>query len=214
MAFPFLGLFLIFVLVLAYFRKKGTEAQKQVEASFWEREQKANHVRRQDISGLPYITIPFEKFPIGISNEEDLIDYENELKELSKLTILNLTGQTNTDLKLKYGPANLTELSEYDQNFTKLARTLVAYARCLISHGYELSAKPVLEFGVECGSDVSANYILLAEIYKKQGETDQLNRLIEKAEGLDSLMKASILSKLAEISDDSASSHTEQSADQ
>ena len=69
--------FVIFVLVLAYFRKKGTEAQKQVEASFWEREQKANHVRRQDISGLPYITIPLDNFTMGICDSPEIKEYCN-----------------------------------------------------------------------------------------------------------------------------------------
>ena len=65
MAFPFLGLFIIFLSVAAYYRKRATAQQKKVTEDFWSREDQANQIRRKDISNLPYITIPLEKFPIG-----------------------------------------------------------------------------------------------------------------------------------------------------
>lgn len=140
MAFPFLGLFIIFLSVAAYYRKRATAQQKKVTEDFWSREDQANQIRRKDISNLPYITIPLEKFPIGISDDEELTDYENDLKTLASRKILNLSHQSNTDLKLAYGPANLPALSEYDQNYTTLLRNLVAYADCLIKT--DLKQKP------------------------------------------------------------------------
>ena len=74
MAFPFLGLFIIFLSVAAYYRKRATAQQKKVTEDFWNREDQANQIRRKDISNLPYITIPLEKFPIGISDDEELTD--------------------------------------------------------------------------------------------------------------------------------------------
>ena len=61
----FLGIFIIICSILSYLRKKHTKRQEQVSDTFWEKEQQANLTKRQDISGLPYITIPLEKFPIG-----------------------------------------------------------------------------------------------------------------------------------------------------
>ena len=85
MAFPFLGLFIIFLSVAAYYRKRATAQQKKVTEDFWSREDQANQIRRKDISNLPYITIPLEKFPIGISDDEELTDSENPcLPENSK----------------------------------------------------------------------------------------------------------------------------------
>lgn len=199
MGFPLFGLFIIFLSVLAYLRKKSTAKQKEVTENFWDRENKANEVRRKDISGLPYITIPLEKFPMGISSDEELTDYENDLKTLSSAKILNLSHQSNTDLKLAYGPANLPALSDYDQNYTTLLRDLVAYAKCLIKNGFESEAVPVLEFGVSIDTDIRANYTLLAEIYKKMGDTQKLDALTKKASSLDSMMKDSILEQLASI---------------
>ena len=184
MQFPILGLFIFILSLFSLLRKRSTRKQEEAEARFWSRELKANSVRRQDISGLPYISIPYGNFPIGKFQEEDILDYETDLKNLSNVKILNLTGESNTDLKLKYGPANLPELSECDQNFTRLARTLVSYGDCLIKHG--------------CGSDISRNYSLLASIYEKNNNIDGIRDLREKANALPSLMKQSIVKHLDE----------------
>ena len=194
MAFPFLGLFIIFLSVAAYYRKRATAQQKKVTEDFWNREDQANQIRRKDISNLPYITIPLEKFPIGISDDEELTDYENDLKTLASRKILNLSHQSNTDLKLAYGPANLPALSEYDQNYTTLLRNLVAY--CLIKNGFKAEAVPVLEFGISIDSDIRANYTLLAELYKEQGNASKIQELIDKAASLDSMMRSAILEQL------------------
>lgn len=199
MAFPFLGLFIVFVLVLAYAIKRNNQKQADADEQFWTREAESNHVRRQDISGLSYITIPFEKFPTDISNDEEIQSYVQDLQNLSKLKILNLGGISNTDLKLKYGPANLPDLSEYDQNYTRLVQILVQYAKCLIKNGYEKEAIPVLEFGIETGSDISTNYTLLADLYQKSGNATGISSLKESASSLNSLMKQPILDKLAHI---------------
>ena len=199
MAFPFLGLFIIFLSVAAYYRKRATAQQKKVTEDFWSREDQANQIRRKDISNLPYITIPLENFPIGISDDEELTDYENDLKTLASRKILNLSHQSNTDLKLAYGPANLPALSEYDQNYTTLLRNLVAYADCLIKNGFKSEAVPVLEFGISIDSDIRANYTLLAELYKEQGKTAKIQELIDKAASLDSMMRSAILEQLHTI---------------
>ena len=196
MAFPFLGLFIIFLSVAAYYRKRATAQQKKVTEDFWNREDQANQIRRKDISNLPYITIPLEKFPIGNSDDEELTDYENDLKTLASRKILNLSHQSNTDLKLAYGPANLPALSEYDQNYTTLLRNLVAYADCLIKNGFKAETVPVLEFGISIDSDIRANYTLLAELYKEQGNASKIQELIDKAASLDSMMRSAILEQL------------------
>lgn len=199
MKFPFFAFFILLLAVFAYLRKRGARHGQKEREDFWSRERRANEVRRQDISGLPYITIPFQKFPIGISDDEELLDFEADLTALKGAKILNLNGKSNTDLKLLYGPANLPALSDYDQNFARLARTLVAYASCLIKNGYETEALPVLEFGVEIGSDVLTNYALLADIYKRRGERNEIDRLIRKASALESIRKPAILKKLNAI---------------
>lgn len=192
----FIGLFIFFIFFVAFYIKRSNREQAAVDEEFWQRENAANSTRRQDISGLPYIIIPLEKFPMGISDDPDLQECERALNDLSTQKILNLGTQTNTELKLKYGPANLEILSSYDQNFATLCRALISYAQCLLSQGYTNEAQTVLEFGIECGSDHSQNYRMLAELYDAQGRRDQIKALISRAETLDSPMKQAILSHL------------------
>ena len=192
----FLGLFIFFIFLLAYYRKKGLRDQENIEEAFWERENEANHVRRKDISSLPYIIIPLEKFPINICNDPKLIACEAKLKQLSDCRILNLEHQSNTDLKMLYGPANLEALTECGEHFTDLCRTLVSYAQVLCDLNYHREAQTVLEFGIDCGSDHSKNYELLASLYQEQENTAGLKELLANAKTLRTPMKASIISHL------------------
>ena len=180
---PFLGLFIAVVCLFTFFRKRSNRSQENVTDRFWKRESIANNTRLQDLSGLPYITIPFDKFPIGMYENDLLKNYENTLQTLS--------GQ-----KIAYGTASLPALTEYEQNFTTLCQTLTAYAGQLFELGHTDDARTILEYGISIGSDLSQNYLLLAKIYQSSGETGRIRELLASAEQLDSLMKRSIVEKL------------------
>ena len=99
-------------------------------------------------------------------------------------------------MKLEYGLANLNILTEYEQNFNTLCQTLLSYATALMQAEQNAAAQTVLEYGIEIGSDMSQNFLLLADLYRTNGTPERISELIEKAEQLDSLMKNSILDKL------------------
>jgi len=199
MALSFLGLMVAIFCLVSFFRKRHDRFQEETDERFWERESEANHVRRKDISGLPYINIPFEDFSIGAFSDEKITETEQILATFRDRKILNLTGFTNTDLKMQYGPANLPLLIECDQNFTDMLLALTNYINCLIESGHMDAAVPVLEFCVSVGSDVSSHYTVLANYYKAGGRSAELESLREKASALNSLTKASILQKLDAI---------------
>lgn len=195
----YLGIFIFLVALLSLYRKKASKKRQEVDEHFLEREAAANNIRRQDISGLPYITIHLDKFPIGNFKDEELSHYESVLEALSERQILNLGTLTNTDLKLQYGPANLDILTDCEQRFITLCQTLISYAERLLALGHTAEAQTVLEFGISCGSDISRNYLLLAGIYRESGRQEQIKELIREAEKLDSMMKNSILKHLNEL---------------
>ncbi len=205
MALSLLGLFIAIFAFISFFRKRHDRLQQETDKSFWEREQEANFVRRKDISGLPYISIPFDNFSIGAFSDTQLSEIETALDSFREKKILNLTGQSNTDLKLQYGPANLAALTEYDQNFTDMLQFFTKYVNRLIELNHLDAAIPVLEFCIEAGSDISTHYTILADYYKCSGNAHKIDGLREKASTLNSLTKTSILQKLDAI----ASSHTE-----
>lgn len=151
--------------------------------------------RKKDISNLNYITIP-DTLPFVDTDVETIKKAQNDLAELKEKKILNLTGMSNTDLKIKYGVANLSVLSEYDENFSKLCRAIVRLSAALKENGFDEQAEAFLEFGIKCGSDVSANYFMLAEYYLEKGNTKGLSRLKTSAQALNSLSKNVILKKL------------------
>src|SRR5574344_368873 len=117
MAFPFFTLTFILIIYLAYRRQKATKAEEETIQSFWKREMDANFTRKQDISHLDYITVPLDTFPLGRYSDPSIEEFEAQLKDLCQKKICNLNGMSNTDLKLKYGLANLQVLSDCDTNY-------------------------------------------------------------------------------------------------
>lgn len=130
------------------------------------------------------------------ANEAISEECKEILRNLSTQKIVNLTGYTNTDLKLSYGTANITCLTEYDQNYTLLVSTLQKWAEALYRGGAKKECRQVLEYAVSIGTDVSHTYFLLADLYDEEGESDLKCSLIEKASGLSSLSSKVIVRTL------------------
>lgn len=173
--------------------------EKSMKDAFWKREEEANHTRRKSLDNLPYITIPLEELPLAchITDSEAISEECKEiLRSLSTQKIVNLTGYTNTDLKLSYGTANITCLTEYDQNYTLLVSTLQKWAEALYRGGAKKECRKVLEYAVSIGTDVSHTYFLLADLYDEEGESDLKCSLIVKASGLSSLSSKVIVRTL------------------
>ncbi len=187
--------FIILLFVLQFYLKKNSKKTRSDNENFLKRESRANMSRKKDISNLNYITIP-DTLPFVDTDVETIKKAQNDLAELKEKKILNLTGMSNTDLKIKYGVANLSVLSEYDENFSKLCRAIVRLSAALKENGFDEQAEAFLEFGIKCGSDVSANYFMLAEYYLEKGNTKGLSRLKTSAQALNSLSKNVILKKL------------------
>ncbi len=197
MKFPFLASFFIFIIVLTRRIHLLRNRQESEEKSFWEREREANNTRRKSLDDLNYIQIPLDKLPTHLMTEDmNVRDCVDTLRNLSTLKIVNLTGYTNTDLKIEYGAANISDLSEYDQSYTLLASTLQKWADILWNADYKKEAVSIMEFALETHTDVSAAYYKLAEYYHAQGEDSRIASLIETAESLRSLNRNVILRTL------------------
>ena len=140
-----------------------------------------------------------------MNRDSDDNDCQSAVKVFDSLKdqkIVNLTGISNTDLKLAYGAPNLPILAQYDQNYTVLARSLDRYASFLTKSGNTDDAVKVLEFAVETGSDISSTYKQLVALYQSNGIKDKIPSLKEKASSLNSVMSPSILRYLDSVSDD------------
>ena len=165
--FPFLAIFIIFCIVLAYYIRKNDSSQQQVEDAFWEKERLSNAVRKKDISKLDYITIPLDKIPVKLHTST-----EEAIFALAEKPMLNLIGISNTDLKLQYGTANLDILTEYENNFIDFVALLPDYATELIEAGEIETARMLLEFAVSVNADSRKIDNLLTSI---QEESSSMN---------------------------------------
>ena len=195
--FSILASFIIFAVWLTYEIKKHEKMEDNALDDFWAREHKANNTRRKSLDGLDYIKIPFECIPKSLLPYDEAVqDCLSTLERLSDKKIVNLTGYTNTDLKIEYGTANLTVLSSYDENYTLYARTIYKLAKLYLENGYESNARVLLEKGVESGTDIKDTYILLKDMYAKNHEEAKIKALIEAASSLRSANRNIILRSL------------------
>ena len=197
MKYPIFASVVIFCLTLMYTIHRQRDKEAEEYQSFWDRETKANSTRRKSLDDLNYITIPFDALPMDtLKDDPKVSDYHRTLESISESPIVNFTGFTNTDLKLKYGAPNIDRLMAYDQAYTTLARTLNQWAHYLYENEFIDEARTILEFAMETDTDVSSSFDLLAKIYSDEGNTDKIKALITKASEINSLMSRSIVSKL------------------
>ncbi len=197
----FFILTILLVLWIHYQKARTDRSAARDSEAFWEKERQANLTRKKDISNLDYITVPINNLPFPETDQEEISDIQKHILNLASGKIVNFTGISNTDLKLQYGAANINILMEYDKNYLELVRSLYRYGKLLYDCGNKDEAAAILEYALSINTDVSANYTLLATIYKEKNEIDRINYVISCAEELTSMTKKALLSNLVAIRD-------------
>jgi hypothetical protein len=193
----YLASLLLFAFLIARIIRRGKKDGVKTQKDFWERERAANLVPRQSIEDLPYIKLPLSTLPIKIMEEDAKVGECVELlTSLKSQRILNLTGMTNTDIKLKYGAPNMLILSQYDENYTLLVRTLHRWANLLDEGGYTQDARVIWEYAISIGTDVKGTYVRLFQIYQAMGEAEEIKQLVRHAKELPEPSKSAILRKI------------------
>lgn len=191
--------FIVFCLWLSNLLKKQRRIEKNAMDSYRHKEAAANNTRKKPMDDLDFISVPFDFLPMHILKEnEEVAECHRLITALSEQKIVNLTGLSNTELKLRYGVPNLTFLMDCDQNYTVLVRTLQKWASLLYENGYTDEAKTVLEFAVSTKTDIRSTYSLLARIYTQTGQSGKIESLAQIAEGLTSASKPAIVRILQE----------------
>ncbi len=210
-------LFTTIVLVAGFifvFMKFTSSRPDDAIKSFRERERRADNTLKKPLDDLDFITIPVSDIPAPEpAVNEKCAALVGQLKALSEKKIVNLTGISNTDLKLTYGAPNLPILTEYDQNFTAACKALYDLGCEYRSAGCEDDAIAAFNIAVNIGTDISGNYTQLAEIYAERGLYVEIQRLINCAADIRSLTKNSTINKLQNILDEHTSSVIKLSSD-
>ena len=200
MKFPFLASFILLIIFFNLRSRKVSRKMEEQEQDFWARESASNSVRKKSLDNLEYVHIPYDLLPFGTAGDNGILKQaEDDLTALKDEKIVNLTGISNTDLKLEYGTANITPLTQYDQNYTALVCALQSWGQELYNQGRYEDAASVLEFSVKTRSDITATYRTLIDLYKtKLGLNEsEINKkreaLIPIAKSLNSLSRLTIL---------------------
>ena len=210
MNLAFFASLLVFILVLHHNLNKADRTQTKEEDAYWENELYANRTRKKDLDDLVYIDFHAEPFyPVNLLDAESCPEFFQKNPEvpdilsrflfLEKQKIVNLTQYSNTDLKYKYGVANLALLTEYDTNYNELITLLQNYGSILEKEGYTAQVLTVLEYAVSIGTDISNTYMLCAKIYQENNNVEKLMWLKKEAENISTSRKDSIVRKLQEF---------------
>lgn len=196
------GCLLILIVLIRYEIKKNSKSQKETVKDFLQRELEANTTRKQDISGLPFLTIALSELPdvTKVPDQDgEIAAILDTLYPLDGQQIINLSETSNTDLKLAYGAANFPFLSECDARFTVFARKLYELGLRLNDAGAPDSAVQVLEYAVSIGTDVGSTYRLLGRLYAERHADAELAVLCEKAQKLPETIRDSVCGFLASL---------------
>ena len=200
MKYPVFASFIIFILLVRHNIRRNRRIEEGNEKAFWDRERKANEVRKKPLDDLVYVKPDMSSFPTDVmADDPEIKECMQLLGELEDQKIVNLTGMTNTDLKLKYGVANLKLLTEYDDRYTLLVQTIQKWADKLWENGYTKEAIPLLEEQVRIHADITSAYRKLAVYYRDNNEPGKIENLKKTAETLNSSSKNVILRSLEEI---------------
>lgn len=195
--------FIIILIVIQLYLKKvhvlAQNAQKNIE-----REQKANSTRKQDISTLNYIkwddALPAIDNNLTLAdilnNSPEALKAYNNIQTLKTEPMLNLSEYSNTDLKLKYGVANLDTLTQYEDNYTSFIKSLSELGHILIEHKDISDATAFLEYAVKIGSDIRLTYTDLYALYSEAGNASKIRQLRQYASLIKSVNKDLIVSAI------------------
>ena len=207
MRIPIFAIVIAFVIWLNFVANRASRRDEDRKRAFWERENAANSVRKQSLDGLTYIHIPEDLLPADAADNS--FAAREAAARITRLmehdaVIVNLTGYSNTDLKMEYGPANLSALTEYDANYTTLVTALQECGQALFDDGRFEEAARILEFSASTGTDITACYRLLIDLYKTklsyspEQAKAKTQALLPIAESLRSLSRDGIVKLVSE----------------
>lgn len=194
--------FMVFGTWLTIQLRKSRNLNEKAAKDFWEEEALADSVRKKQLEDSDFVTFPFDKLPAEESFFPDPVPESlSVLISLSDKKMVNLNGISNTEVKKRFGVANLAVLTEYDTNY----ETFVKHIYLLCQHLYDISrteeALMLSEETILTGTDSLSHYKLILQIYREQGNTAGIDWLKEKADDIHSLTRGAILRALNGDSD-------------
>lgn len=203
--FPFLFLSILGILAFRVFMKKASTGFEEAIENFKEEEQKANYtVKNIKDLDFKYIHPNKDILPFKEYNEEDInlkivIKKQNLAKRKLNFEMIKLPlGLTNTQIKSIYGINNFEKVTFLEEQYNAFIRAIFEWANALYDIGEEKDCKIILEEAARLEGDISQIYTILAEIYFKNNEKENLIKLRNNVISYDLSLKETILKFLDE----------------
>lgn len=193
----------LFAIALSFAIKKSNKNEAKEKNEFWQNEHDANFSRKRSLDNLNTIKIPKSIIELvnTVKDKETYTDNAQTICDLEDKGIYNLNGISNTNVKLEYGAANMSVLSEYDDNYASLIKALDQIGIAFFEDEIYEDSKAILEYATEIGTDILSSYTTLANIYIKLNTPELIHILIKKAEALKSFRGPAIVRSLKAIQD-------------
>jgi len=184
---PILTLIIIFWLVVRVFAKRSTKGAGEGTKKLLNDDYIANSARTKEIEESLFYMPDISRLPIrkyeDIANESVTAQRQAKAIALAESKMIGgVSGLSNIDLKNMFGPAQLEKVAKYEENFSKYMHALRFWSESLIKDGHLGDAQIVLEESIKGGSEISAAYTLLAEIYYGKKDTAAIKALAKTAE--------------------------------
>lgn len=206
MAFPTVFiLFVILIFVLQHHLRKNTKLNDKAKDDFWQKEQASLVVRKKEFTPKDYIVPNIANLTLSIPEDlapDDALQLKSlvkRIKDLSKQDMMNFNYLTNTELRLKFGTANQTIITNNENTYNNFLKALASYAFFMNDNNHINESIQALEQCIELGSDYSEHFIYLGQLYINQHLNSDLQELIDTANNLNSLNKKGILEKLESL---------------
>jgi len=179
-----------------------TEAKRK--QLFWEKEKRSLIVRKKELTEDDFIhcdisTLSFPKLlELEPHDKKQYRQLKERIDELSQLDMMDLTGLSNTELRLRYGTANQTLIQTNENNYHLFLKALYAYGHFLVEHNQINEAICAYELCIQLGSDYSKHFIGLADLYVQTQQHHKLSALIQRAKALDESHQTRLYQKLVD----------------
>lgn len=176
---PSLGLYIIGLGFIgmsfkSYLAKTSPSTKDKLDALLMQ-EHEAQFARSVKLPNEFFIQVDVSLYPK--IEHKDYSQIYQTLVRYANRPMVNLQDKTNLELKQTYGAQTLESISEYERNYYEFLDISIQYAQILYENDYLCEARQTLETCIHYHCDISKCYHLLIDIYKKQFDTEALNRL-------------------------------------
>jgi hypothetical protein len=206
MAFPsFFIIFVISIFVFQHHLRKNNKIENKAKNEFWQKERKSLVVRKKEFSKEDYIVPDITNLTLSIpkdmvpGDELQLKQLVKKIKDLSTHDMMNFSDLSNTELRLRFGTANQSIITNNEYTYNNFLKALASYANLMNDYNLAEESMIALEQCISLGSDFSEHFSHLGQLYINKHMQTELNSLKETANNLISLNKKGILEKLESL---------------